>query len=368
MAVHSKTVIYYLVQANHSYTMERYLTAWGGSLGRRIRTVAYDELPEREELGAGAYIFSDIERLDPMQTDFATQVWEQLSSKGADFRLYNHPRHSMRRLKLLDFLAREHSNQFRAYGAASYTDNLHYPVFVRHAFNHKGALTRLLENETDLNWALLHLVGTHGYSLQDLLIVEFCDTADSGGWYRKYSSFMVGGSVIPRHLIFSRAWQIKAPVSVDDELLQQEEVRYLEENPHSDELRRIFEEARIEYGRVDYSVLQGNLQIWEINTNPMILQEPEKFESSQMPVQLKFARNIKEAFKAIDLQADPPRTVRITISQETLQSMRRWRRRKRQLDYFSRLYGMIVPSRIRPYLGLLGAKVLLTLRTLRLLH
>lgn len=361
-------MIYYLVQADHSYTMGRYLKAWGGSLDRQVRSIAYDELPERKELGAGTYIFSDIERLDPLQTDVAAQVWEQLSSSGEDFRLYNHPRHSMRRLKLLDFLARDGGNRFRAHRAASYTDNLRYPVFVRHVFEHSGALTRLLENEKDLNWALLHLVGTHGHSIRDLLIVEFCDTADSSGWYRKYSSFMIGGNVIPRHLIFGRGWQVKAPVSVDDETLQQEEIRYLDENPHSEELRRIFEAACIEYGRVDYSVLQGNLQVWEINTNPMILQEPERFEPSQMPVQLEFARNIKDAFMAIDLQSDPSNTVPVTVSPETLQSMRKRDRRQRQLGFIARLYGMIVPSRARPYIGLLGAKVLLTLRTLRLLH
>ena len=361
-------MIYYLVQADHSYTMGKYLQAWGGSLDRRIHSISYDELPERKEFGAGTYIFSDIERLDPLQIDVAAQIWHQLSRDEEHFTVYNHPRHSMRRPELLDFLAREGSNRFRAYRAASYTDSLRYPVFVRHAFEHSGTLTRLLENEKDLNWALLHLVGTHGHSIRDLLVVEFCDTADSHGWYRKYSSFMVGGKIVPRHLIFGRNWQLKAPVAVEDEALQQEEMRYLDENPHREELRRIFETARVEYGRVDYSVMQGSLQVWEINTNPMILQEPERFETSQMPAQLEFARRIKDAFKAIDLQPDSSIAVPVTVRPKTMRSMRNRDRRQRQINFVSRLYGMIVPSRIRPYIGLMGARVLLILRKFRLLH
>ncbi len=50
-----------------------------------------------------------------------------------------------------------------------------------------------------------------------------------------------------------------------------EELDYVRSNPHAEELREIFELARIDYGRIDYSVVDGCIQVWEINTNPMIL-------------------------------------------------------------------------------------------------
>src|SRR3546814_10272912 len=52
------------------------------------------------------------------------------------------------------------------------------------------------------------LVAEH-VSRDTLLITEFCDTQDDRGLYRKYSAFNVGGRIIPRHLHFSRSWQVK---------------------------------------------------------------------------------------------------------------------------------------------------------------
>jgi hypothetical protein len=44
----------------------------------------------------------------------------------------------------------------------------------------------------------------------------------------------------------------------------------VEDNPHEAWLRRVCELGGVEYGRVDYGMLDGRLQLWEINTNPTI--------------------------------------------------------------------------------------------------
>ena len=41
-------------------------------------------------------------------------------------------------------------------------------------------------------------------------------------------------------------------------------------DPHHDLLKKIFSAGRIDFGRIDYSVLNGNIRVWEINTNPTI--------------------------------------------------------------------------------------------------
>jgi hypothetical protein len=51
---------------------------------------------------------------------------------------------------------------------------------------------------------------------------------------------------------------------------------YLQAHPHEAELRKIFDLANIEYGRIDYSLLNGKIQVWEINTNPNITSSPMK--------------------------------------------------------------------------------------------
>ena len=46
----------------------------------------------------------------------------------------------------------------------------------------------------------------------------------------------------------------------------------LRQNPYRDELYEAFEVAHITYGRADYGLMDGRVQIYEINTNPMIRQ------------------------------------------------------------------------------------------------
>jgi hypothetical protein len=57
---------------------------------------------------------------------------------------------------------------------------------------------------------------------------------------------------------------------LDDTLLREEQ-DYLATNPHERQLREIFALARIEYGRIDYSFRGDAMQVWEINTNPIII-------------------------------------------------------------------------------------------------
>jgi hypothetical protein len=52
----------------------------------------------------------------------------------------------------------------------------------------------------------------------------------------------------------------------------EEHLRYVETNPHRDQLEKVFELAGIEYGRIDYCVVDGRVQTFEINTNPTVVQ------------------------------------------------------------------------------------------------
>jgi hypothetical protein len=53
------------------------------------------------------------------------------------------------------------------------------------------------------------------------------------------------------------------------ERFHDEEV-YVQSNPHEHDLMRAFEIAEIDYGRADYGIVDGQIQIWEINTNPFL--------------------------------------------------------------------------------------------------
>src|SRR5262249_60618286 len=85
---------------------------------------------------------------------------------------------------------------------------------------------------------------------EHLLVVEFCDSVDHSGIYRKYGAFIVGDRIIPKSVQFGRHWvQKSADLKTPD--LVQEEAEYVERNPHEACLREIFRLAGIEYGRMD---------------------------------------------------------------------------------------------------------------------
>jgi hypothetical protein len=91
-----------------------------------------------------------------------------------------------------------------------------------------------------------------GRRVSELLIVEFCDTSDERGRFRKYSAFKVGNRIIPRYLQVSDEWMIKTGTRVADAEAVAADRTYLEKNPHESWLRDVFALAGIEYGRIDY--------------------------------------------------------------------------------------------------------------------
>ena len=46
------------------------------------------------------------------------------------------------------------------------------------------------------------------------------------------------------------------------------EEQYAQNNLYADQVMEVFEAGGIEYGRLDYTVLDGRVIAWEINTNP----------------------------------------------------------------------------------------------------
>jgi hypothetical protein len=84
--------------------------------------------------------------------------------------------------------------------------------------------------------------------------------------------------------------------------LYDDELRIVQDNPYGSAVTKAFEIAGIEYGRVDFGIVGGEPQIYEINTNPHHKlgsehPSPVRVESSRL-----FARNFLGALKGIDSQ------------------------------------------------------------------
>lgn len=292
-------MIYYLVTPEGADTINAYVNSWGPAPGSRIRCLMYQTLKEARLLEPGTYIFSDLERLSPAGLKLAKCAWEVLSAAGPRVRLLNNPFRVLCRFDLLRGLFDIGKNRFRAVRATESLRSLRYPVFVREEYEHNGGLTPLIHTPRDLVRSL-RLLRLKGYRFRDLLVVEFCDTSDRVGIFRKYSAFRVGREILPRHLLFSRQWSLKKP-DLSDPLLAKEQEEYLGGNPHRAWLEEIFQIAGIEYGRIDYSMMGESPQIWEINTNPTVR---------------KLTPRLTSAFEAIDCPPGSGGAVQMTIDRQ----------------------------------------------------
>jgi hypothetical protein len=330
-------MIFFVAPAEELWEITDVLEQSGPALRQRLTTVTYDEIVARRRLSLGTYIFAAIDVLTPTEREIATRCCEELRGESPDIRLINHPAEVLLRSDLLRTCFEQKRNTFRVRRASDFYRCRQFPVFVRPAREHLGSLTPVLQSRRQLVRALVSAV-VRGYRLRDLLIVEFCGTADPSGVYRMYSAAVVGDRIIPKTLIHNRNWVTKWSGRLLDAEKAREQLEYVEGDPHAAWLKETFALARIGYGRIDYGVKDGVPQVWEINTNPMLVRRtgaPSAMSAEQWkvlaPAQEAFMRRFEAAFGAIDTDVDPVRTVPIDISPRQRRRLETERRLKSRL-------------------------------------
>jgi len=210
-------------------------------------------------------VFTGLNRFGPRLATGAealfSSIWEATGVEPL-----NQPSRVLGRLELLKTLYQQGKNRFRARGAWEDLSDLHFPVFVRDR-SQDGGVPRLLfsrrEIETEIGWALVR-----GAEVRQLIVVEFLDTKGQDGLYRKYSAYVVGEKVIPVSLERGRDWVLRYPVAEFSPEGLEEEKAFVVEDPHGTALREVRSLAGVGFGRMDYSMLQGEPQVWEMNTLP----------------------------------------------------------------------------------------------------
>ena len=284
-------MIYVLLTRGFRDPVRTFLRGRGRKLRRRLRFIVYEDAI-RKRPRTGVWIFADIERLDATQRAQAVKLHEDLAPQ---IRL-THPGRAMRRTELLAALSERGINRFEAHPADG-TPN-RWPVFLRGRNDHLGSTTPLLDDEHALRGAI-----ESAPDLRELLMIEYVDTRGADGLFRKYSAFRIGDRIVPRHLFFGRDWMLKNADHVDEPTVA-EEMEYIRTNPHENEIRTVFDLANIEYGRIDYAFLDGTMQVWEINTNPMIMSDVSFEHAGRSRVQEAVLPHLIDAFRALE-----PRTM-----------------------------------------------------------
>ena len=326
--------------------MENYLLDRGKAIAGHLKVVVYDWRPVIA-VSRGPQVFAALDQLAPSEIEAAASWREQLARLEPEAALLNDPRRSLVRYQLLERLADAGLNSFRAYRADE-EPNCRFPVFVREDLGHGGSLTGLLGSRQELHRALRALK-VRGYRRRNLLVVEFCDTSDSDGIFRKYAAFRVGNTIIPAHIMRGTDWSLKHDSAETTREALEEELAYHERNPYAEWLRTVFTLAGIEYGRIDFGVLNGRPQAWEINTNPTIGRNPRR-PQRQQPAEIRELRKhtrdvyhgrMRQAFAVLDqgsgegtlqLQLDPG------LVRQIERDTRRLARERRMLDLLQRTY------------------------------
>ena len=293
------------------------LLAYCGHRGRAIaghfECRVYEDLGRTVRLRPGAHIFAAIDRLTPNQREAAALMHDALAARMPDAPALNDPRRVLMRFELLTKLHEAGVNAFRVFKARDFHAISRFPVFLRESDNHTGPLTGLIHSKREVSRALWGL-RARGWPPDDLLVVEFCDTSDAHGVFRKYSAFAVGDRIVPCHVMATHQWSVKSNSSERDESLIRENLAYIDGNPHERWLREIFSIAGADYGRIDYGMLNGAPQVWEINLTPTISMAANRKRKSLPPAletlreqeREAFHSRLRDAFLALDRNVTGP--------------------------------------------------------------
>lgn len=228
----------------------------------------YDWLLNQEKPPPATYIFMDRERMDLWELKIFSALFQHLNKSGSGYRAINNPAQMLNRRSLLRALYAEGFNDFNAYALTERCLPKRYPVFLRREHDHDKPLTDLLRNEEALLGALTALRRL-GEPEDGLMIVEYCAEPVSGNLFRKLSAYRIGDQTIFYNTVHENNWLVKyGTLNSATDLLYEEEQAMVRNNAFRDELSRAFQIARIDYGRADFGLVNGKVQVYEINTNP----------------------------------------------------------------------------------------------------
>ena len=312
-------MIHYIVPEAHDRLIREYLEFWGKDVASRLRIVHTESLPTQRQMPAGTYVLAAMDQYASGIAAYVSALHGELAGQPG-IRFLNQPRRTLQRFELLRRLHALGRNSFRAVRVTEDLTTLRYPVFIRDSDSHDGALSPLLHSPSEVEGAIGRAL-VQGRSARRLMVVEFCDTADSSGYFRKYSAFVLGPHIIPRYLSVSREWMLKFSGGEFTARMAEEELDYILTNPHEAELRGVFDIAGVEYGRIDYAMKDGAMQVWEINLNPTIgrgLREssrriPPDVNAIRTQGKEHFYRRFNDAWCDVDVSSETLPTIPLSI-------------------------------------------------------
>lgn len=268
-------------------------------------------------LRRATYVFSDFDRLSFWELELAGRLYRQLARAGA--KVLNDPALVRQRYSLLRALEDKGLNRFAVWRVEDGGRPDRFPVFLRRESGHQGPLSDLLWDEDQIERSIEEVLA-EGVPRRGLLLVEYRAQPVAEGLFRRLGMYRVGETMVPALCAHQRTWIAKrGEVGVAGEKLYNEEYEIVATNRFESEVWPAFQAGEIEYGRADFGLVEGQVEIYEINTNPMI----KPHDSHPFPIRLETRElilgKLVKAMKGIDT----PRGPRIRLSDPVLRRQRR---------------------------------------------
>jgi hypothetical protein len=292
-------MIVYVAQGRHLDTLGCYITsAHANPIKKRVRLLSYRAFFAAKRLPVATYILTDHDRLSAGDRERLWGVCQALEAGSPAIRILNHPTRVLRRLDMLQELHRQGINDFQVYPLIGQERPSQYPVFLRSEGEHGGERSELIEDEDALAKEIPKFLRTRRYKRgHGSIVVGYIESQDEEGRALKYAAFRVGDHVVPRHRFLGKTWFVRGPEYLTEETAAAER-EWMTSFPEIDQIRRIFDVAGIEYGRLDFAVIDGKVQAFEINTNPQTIgfsQEPLRRGADAL-----FGPNFTKALESLD--------------------------------------------------------------------
>jgi hypothetical protein len=309
-------MIRFLQARGHSYTLKKVKGAKGAPA---ISLMNYDRLIRAVWLRPATHIFTDLDRLGAWELELASHLYLQLKSRG--LRVLNCPATVKTRYPLLRALRAAGLNDFNAYRVDEIDAAIRFPVFVRKSHGHRAPISDLLHTREQLQNTIDSAVAA-GTPRENLIVIEFAAEPVRPGLYRKLAAYRIGDEIVPHISVHDTSWLVKTgKLGIAGDELYREELTLLQTNPFAEHLRKAFDIAHIEYGRADFGIWQGRVQIFEINTNPF-MGPPDDHPS---PVRIESMRHGWEKYLAALRRIDSGGGWPMRLANGELQRSRVWK-------------------------------------------
>lgn len=289
-------MIVFVVTTSHNYALRELETLPDAP---RVRILSWNRLFRMRTLPAATYVFGDFDRLNFWQLELAGKVYQRVREAGLP--ALNDPARVLQRHSLIRALYKGGLNNFTAWDAATGELPDRYPVFLRTKAAHRGTLSDLLGSAVEAEAALEKALDD-GVNLHDLIFVEYCAEPVRDGLFRKLSAFKVGDRIITGMSVHEASWHAKHGANgIADQALYDEELAAVETNAFAEALAPHFAVSKARFGRADFTVVGGKVQVYEINTNPTISQIQDHPSATRLTADRLFHKRLAEALSAIDL-------------------------------------------------------------------